>query len=46
MMGILIEIGRGKESIDFVDYVFEKKDPSISHKSLDGCGLYLYKVNY
>ncbi len=46
MMGILIEIGRGKESIDFIDYVFDKKDPSISHKSLDGCGLYLYKVNY
>ena len=46
MMGILIEIGRGKEKVDFIDYVFDKKDPSISHKSLDGCGLYLYKVNY
>ena len=46
MMGILLEIGRGKEKLDFIDFVFEKKDPSISHKSLDGCGLYLYKVNY
>ena len=46
MMGILLEIGRGKEKVDFIDYVFDKKDPSISHKSLDGCGLYLYKVNY
>ena len=24
----------------------DKKDPSISHKVADGCGLYLYKVNY
>jgi len=46
MMGLLVEIGRGKESIEMIDVVFEKKDPSISHRSLDGRGLYLYKVNY
>ncbi len=46
MMGLLVEIGRGKESIELIDVVFEKKDPSISHRSLDGRGLYLYKVNY
>ena len=46
MMGVLVEIGRGKENIDFIDRVLEEKDPSISHRSLDGCGLYLYKVNY
>ena len=46
MMGLLVEIGRGKESIEMIDVVFDKKDPSISHRSLDGRGLYLYKVNY
>lgn len=46
MMGLIVEIGRGKESLEMIDLVFEKKDPSISHRSLDGCGLYLYKVNY
>ena len=46
MMGVLIEIGRGKENKDFILEVLDKKDPSISHKVADGCGLYLYKVNY
>ena len=46
MMGLIVEIGRGKEPLEMIDVVFEKKDPSISHKSLDGRGLYLYKVNY
>ncbi len=46
MMGALVEIGRGKEDINFINEVLEKKDPGISHKSLDGAGLYLYKVNY
>ena len=46
MMGLIVEIGRGKEPLEMIDIVFDKKDPSISHKSLDGRGLYLYKVNY
>ena len=46
MMGLIVEIGRGKEPLEMIDVVFEKKDPSISHKSLGGRGLYLYKVNY
>lgn len=46
MMGLIIEIGKGKEISSKIDEVLEKKDPSISHKVADGCGLYLYKVNY
>jgi tRNA pseudouridine38-40 synthase len=46
MMGLIIEIGRGKETKDMLLEVLEKKDPKISHKVADGCGLYLYKVNY
>ena len=46
MMGALVEIGRGKEKIDFINEVLEKKDPRISHKSLGGAGLYLYSVKY
>ena len=46
MMGALVEIGRGKEEISFINEVLEKKDPRISHKSLDGAGLYLYSVKY
>ncbi len=46
MMGLLIDIGRGKENKNKILEVLEKKDPSISHKVADGCGLYLYKVNY
>ena len=46
MMGLVIEIGRGKETKEMLLDVLEKKDPKISHKVADGCGLYLYQVNY
>ena len=46
MMGLVIEIGRGKETKKMLLDVLEKKDPKISHKVADGCGLYLYQVNY
>ena len=46
MMGLIIEIGRGKENKNKILEVLEKKDPSISHKVADGCGLYLYNVGY
>ncbi|MBQ9520762.1 MAG: tRNA pseudouridine(38-40) synthase TruA [Acholeplasmatales bacterium] len=46
MMGLLVEIGRGKESIEKIDLVLNSKDPSISHRSLDGKGLYLFDVTY
>ena len=46
MMGLLIEIGRGKEDKEKILEIFESKDPKISHKIAEGKGLYLYKVNY
>lgn len=46
MMGLIIEIGRGKESKTKITEVLDKCDPSISHKVAPGCGLYLYKVYY
>ncbi len=46
MMGLLIDIGRGFEKKEKILDVLERKDPSISHKVADGCGLYLYDVRY
>ena len=46
MMGLLIEIGKKKETKEKILEVLEKKDPKISHKVASGVGLYLYKVNY
>ena len=46
MMGLLIEIGRNKETKEKILEVFESKNPKISHKIAEGKGLYLYKVNY
>ncbi len=46
MMGLLIEIGRHKESPDRITYVLEKQDPKLSHKVAPGYGLTLYKVWY
>ena len=46
MMGILVEIGRKKETKEKILEVLEKKDPKISHRVLDGMGLFLYDVKY
>lgn len=46
MMGIIIEIGRGKENIDKILQILENPDPSVSHKIADGRGLFLEKVYY
>lgn len=46
MMGLLIDIGRGKEDISMIERVFTECNPEISHRVAPGCGLYLYKVNY
>lgn len=46
MMGLIIDIGRGKYDCSLIDEIFTTKDPSISHRIADGSGLYLYKVNY
>lgn len=46
MMGLIIEIGLKRQSIDMVDKVLETMDPKISHKNAKPNGLYLYKVTY
>lgn len=46
MMGLLIEIGLGKESKEKILEILESHDPKMSHKIADACGLYLYKVTY
>ncbi len=46
MMGLIIEIGRKKETKEKISEVFEKKDPKISHKVAPSEGLYLYNVYY
>lgn len=46
MMGALVDIGRGYLDSSIINKVLEKKDPKISHRVMDGCGLYLVKVNY
>lgn len=46
MMGLIIDIGLKRDKIEKIDLVFEKKDPSISHKKAPAEGLFLYKVEY
>lgn len=46
MMGLIIEIGLHKDSIETIDRVFESLDPQISHMKAPAEGLYLVKVNY
>ncbi len=46
MMGLIIDIGLGRDSKEKILEVFEKKDPKISHKVAPANGLYLYKVTY
>lgn len=46
MMGLIIDIGMHKDTLDKIDLVFETRDPGLSHKKAMACGLYLYKVTY
>ncbi len=46
MMGIVIEIGLHRVSLDTIDRVFREMDPKISRLCAPSCGLYLMKVNY
>ncbi|MGM9972188.1 MAG: tRNA pseudouridine(38-40) synthase TruA [Anaeroplasmataceae bacterium] len=46
MMGLIIDIGLHRDTLDKIDLVFETKDPSLSHKKASASGLYLYKVTY
>lgn len=46
MMGMLIEVGKGHISKDYIKVLLESKDPARSKYIADGCGLYLFKVYY
>lgn len=46
MMGMLVEIGKHHFSPKKIEEILESKNPCDSKYILDGCGLYLYKVDY
>lgn len=46
MMGIIVEIGKGRFTKEKITEILESKNPADSKYILDGCGLYLQKVYY
>lgn len=46
MMGIIVEIGKGRFTKEKIAEILESKNPADSKYILDGCGLYLQKVYY
>ena len=46
MMGIIVEIGKGRFTKNKITEILESKNPADSKYILDGCGLYLEKVYY
>lgn len=46
MMGIIVEIGKGRFTKEKITEILESKNPADSKYILDGCGLYLEKVYY
>ena len=46
MMGLLIEIGKGKYETSYINDILLKKDPRACQYIAPGKGLYLYKVYY
>ena len=46
MMGIVVEIGKGRFTKNKIIEILESKNPADSKYILDGCGLYLEKVYY
>lgn len=46
MMGLLLEVGSHKQSLEMIQTVLISQDPKISHKIAPGYGLYLERVFY
>lgn len=46
IVGGLIEVGRGKVSVDHLNQVLQKKDKDACNYNSDPCGLYLMDVHY
>lgn len=46
MVGLLIDIGRGKKEVDDIEKILAEKDRRASTKTAPACGLYLRKVWY
>lgn len=46
MMGLLIEIGKGKYKANYINNILNKEDPRACQFIAPGKGLYLYKVYY
>ena len=44
--GTLVDIGRGRFEVEDMKKILESKNHQKAGKTLDGCGLYLYKVAY
>lgn len=44
--GTLVDIGRGRFKVEDMKKILDSKDHQKAGKTLDGCGLYLYKVAY
>ena len=44
--GTLVDIGRGRFKVEDMKRILESKNHQKAGKTLDGCGLYLYKVAY
>ena len=44
--GTLVDIGRGRFEVQDMVKILESKNHQKAGKTLDGCGLYLYSVNY
>lgn len=46
IVGTLLEIGHGKQSVDYIHAVIESKSRSVAGASVPACGLYLTEVVY
>ena len=46
IVGILIEIGKGRKDCSFIKERLDNKEMKRSNYKVDACGLYLVKVNY
>ena len=46
IIGILVEIGKGRKDQSFIEDRLDKKELKRSNYKVSSCGLYLVKVNY
>jgi len=46
IVGTLVEVGRGKQTLEWIDHVLAARDRDVAGPTAPACGLFLLRVDY